>query len=131
MPDWKPDKEKPPVAPTTGGQSKTVRAIDNRLITNPGEDDNRIVAYRAASGAVWRYAGKRGRVLEMLATWQQGVTQWDTLPWHTRLGGSIHAMRCNGLGIATEIEGRYRHARYRLETPGTLIIQGENREAAA
>lgn len=131
MTDWKLNKEKPPVVATTGGQSKTVEAIDNHLIANPCSNDNRIVAFRAPNGEVWRYAGKRGRVLQMLATRQQGVTQWDTLPWHTRLGSSVHAMRCDGLSIATEIEGRYRHARYRLETPGSLIIQGENREAAA
>lgn len=125
-----PDHEKPPVALTTEGISNTVEAIDNRLIANRGPADNRIVAFRAADGASWRYGGKRGRVLEMLATWPQGVTQWDTLPWHTRLGGTIHALRCDGLAISTEIEGRYRHARYRLATLGTLI-QAENREVAA
>lgn len=57
-----------------------------------------------------------------------GLTQWDTLPWHTRLGGTIHAMREDGLDITTELEGEYRHVRYRLATPGSLFKQGKNRE---
>lgn len=125
------ERKQPPVAPTTGGPSKTVEAIDNRLIANPGNDDNRVVAFRAAGGATWSYRGKRGRVLAMLAQTPEGVTQWDTLPWHTRLGGNIHALRRAGLTISTEIEGRYRHARYRLATPGSVIIHRENTEAAA
>jgi hypothetical protein len=60
-------------------------------------------------------------VLAMLASRADGVTQWDTLPWHTRLGGTIHALRRDGLSIHTEREGEYRHARYRLQTPGTLL----------
>ena len=62
----------------------------------------------------------------MLANEAGGVTQWDTLPWHTRLGGTIHALRRDGLLIDTEREGEHRHARYRLRTPGRLIIQAEN-----
>lgn len=126
----KSEREKPPVAPTTGGQSKTVEAIDNPLIANHNNDDNRLVAFRAAGGATWSYRGKRGRVLAMLANMSDGVTQWDTLPWHTRLGGTIHALRRDGLAISTEIEGRYRHARYRLATTGWLIKQSDNRGAA-
>ncbi|MCB2052511.1 MAG: hypothetical protein KDE63_13895 [Novosphingobium sp.] len=45
------------------------------------------------------YRGKRARVLTMYATSREGVTQWDCLPWHTRLGGTIHAMRRDGLDI--------------------------------
>ncbi len=78
-------------------------------------------AFRAPTGIVWRYRGKRGRVLAMLATMPAGLTQWDTLPWHTRLGGTIHALRRDGLVIDTEREGDCRHARYRLATPGNLI----------
>jgi len=130
MTDARPKNEKPPVAPTTGGQSKTVEAIDNRLIADDGRTGNRVVAYRAASGATWRYRGKRARVLVMLARRSEGVTQHDTLPWHTRLGGTIHAMRDDGLTITTEIEGPYRHARYRLATPGCLIKQAGNRQSA-
>lgn len=78
-------------------------------------------AFRAFNGTVWCYTGKRGRVLAMLATSPVGLTQWDTLPWHTRLGGTIHALRRDGLAIDTEREGEYRHARYRLATPGKLI----------
>ena len=50
----------------------------------------------------------------------RAVTQWDTLPWHTRLGGTIHALRNDGLLIGTVREGRYRHARYTLLTAGTI-----------
>lgn len=89
------------------------------------------VAYRAPTGQIWRYSGKRGRVLAMLATRPAGLTQWDTLPWHTRLGGTIHALRRDGLAIDTEREGEFRHARYRLATPGSLIQQARNSEQAA
>lgn len=89
------------------------------------------VAYRAPTGQIWRYTGKRGRVLAMLATRPAGLTQWDTLPWHTRLGGTIHALRRDGLAIDTEREGEYRHARYRLATPGSLIQQPRNRDWVA
>lgn len=122
--------EKPPVAATTEGQSKTLEAIDIRLIANRSAADNHVVAYRASDGSIWRYPGKKGRVLAMLATKPEGVTQHDTYPWHTRLGGTIHAMRCDGLAIDTQREGRYRHARYRLTTLGSLIGQGEIREAS-
>lgn len=71
-------------------------------------------AYRDSDGRIWRYSGKRARVLDMLVGLPGGVTQWDCLPWHTRLGASIHAMREDGLAISTELEGPYRHARYRL-----------------
>lgn len=77
-------------------------------------------AFRSLAGAVWRYSGKRARVLAMLATSQTGLTQWDTLPWHTRLGGTIHVLREDGLSIETVRKGEYRHARYWLRTPGTL-----------
>jgi len=123
-----PDKKMAPVAPTTKGLPRTVEAIDNRLIANPSHDDNRIVAFRASDGVTYRYRGKRGRVLAMLANKRDGVTQHDTYPWHTRLGGTVHALRQDGLCISTEIVGRYRHARYRLATPGSLIKQLKNRE---
>jgi hypothetical protein len=76
----------------------------------------RKVAYRDSEGRKWGYRGKRARVLDMLVASPGGITQWDTLPWHTRLGASIHAMREDGLAITTELEGPYRHARYRLAT---------------
>lgn len=50
----------------------------------------------------------------MLVAMPQGVTQHDCYPWHTRLSGTIHALRMDGLAITTELEGPYRHARYRL-----------------
>jgi len=71
-------------------------------------------SYIGSSGQIWRYRGKRALVLDMLADWPHGVTQLDCIPWHTRLGASIHAMREDGLTISTELEGPYRHARYRL-----------------
>lgn len=63
--------------------------------------------------------------MAMLAE-SDSVTQWDTLPWYTRLGGTIHALRQDGLAIDTELEGEYRHARYRLRTPGTVTIHRDN-----
>lgn len=78
--------------------------------------DGAKTAYRDSEGRKWAYRGKRAVVLDMLVSMPQGVTQHDTLPWHTRLGGTIHAMREDGLAISTEIEGPYRHARYRLAT---------------
>lgn len=83
---------------------------------------------RSIDGRSWHYRGKRARVVEMLVSMPQGVTQWDCWPWHTRLGGTIHALRCDGLEISTELEGDYRHARYRLHSPVRLMIQGENSE---
>jgi hypothetical protein len=82
--------------------------------------------YRASTGFIWAFTGKIGRVLQMLATEPDGVTQWDCWPWHTRLGASIHALREAGLEIETQREGDCRHARYFLRTPGRLILQAEN-----
>ena len=79
------------------------------------------VRFVSSDGCARAYRGKRARVLTMLATMAQGVTKWDCLPWHTRLGGTIHALRRDGLEISTELEGEYRHARYRLHTVGQLI----------
>ncbi len=90
----------------------------------------RQVRFRDDRGRIWAYRGKRGRVLAMLSTMGGGMTQWDTLPWHTRLSGSIHAMREDGLDIETVLEGENRHARYWLRTAGTLIQQGDNRPAS-
>jgi len=83
---------------------------------------------RSIDGRSWTYRGKRARVVEMLTSMPQGVTQWDCLPWHTRLGGTIHALRRDGLEISTELEGDYRHARYRLHTQVRLIIHRGNSE---
>lgn len=144
----KPEKKRGPVALTTEPPCNRVEATVRLAYFRSGGAGNgslsaktsghapegrnaRETAYQGSTGQIWRYRGKRSQVLEMLATMSRGVTQWDTLPWHTRLGGTIHALRRDGLAITTEIEGRYRHARYRLATPGSLIIQPENREAAA
>jgi len=82
------------------------------------------IAFRGPDDRIWAYNRKKGRVLQMLATRCQGVTQWDCLPWHTRLGASIHVFRRDGLLIETVREGEFNHARYYLRTPGTLLIDG-------
>lgn len=87
-------------------------------------------AFQAPDGRIWRYSGKRACVLIMLVEHDHGITQWDTLPWHTRLGGTVHAMRRDGLDISTELEGEYRHARYRLRIRGRLLLQPESSEGA-
>lgn len=91
----------------------------------PGKPKPHRIAFQDATCRVWRYPGKKGRVLAMLATSRNGITQHDTLPWHTRLGGTIHAMRQDGLTIDTEREGEYRYARYWLRTVGHLIEGGD------
>lgn len=88
------------------------------------------VVFRSEAGQVFAHKGKVGRVLQMLATEPGGITQYDTYPWHTRLGASIHLLRESELAIETIREGEFRHGRYRLLTPGCLIIQAETAEAA-
>lgn len=141
-------KEKPPVGATTEGQPNAVGANGDASFAHrraTGKADKAAsnektdlaangaasVAFRSSTGRIWRYTGKRGRVLAMLANSSFGVTQWDTLPWHTRLGSTIHAMRRDGLAIETKREGEFRHARYWLVTLGSLIKQGKNRERGA
>ena len=97
----------------TGKRAGGAREASGRAVTSRA-------AFRSLAGRVWHYSGKRARVLAMLATTRTGVTQWDTLPWHTRLGGTIHALREDGLSIETVREGEYRHARYWLRTPGLM-----------
>jgi hypothetical protein len=89
------------------------------------------VFFETDNGERWYYTRKRARVLQMLATMQQGLTQHDCYPWHTRLGGTIHAMREDGLEIETVLEGEFRHARYFLRTKGRLAAQPENGKLAA
>jgi len=127
-----PDMEGPPALGTEGHGKIAVGAIAADMYADsPAAGKGaqhlrpRRVAYRASTGRIWRYSGKRARVLAMLATSRHGVTQWDTLPWHTRLGGTIHAMRKDGLSIETVREGEFRHARYWLRTTGQLIEGGE------
>lgn len=134
--------ERPPAVDAAEGRSIAVGAnagaayrgdgAAGKLPVRAREPSGRVLpsraAFRASTGRIWRYSGKRARVLVMLASEAGGVTQWDTLPWHTRLGGTIHALRRDGLVIDTEREGEFRHARYRLRTPGRLIIQAENSE---
>ena len=76
--------------------------------------DTAKTAYRDSNGRIWAYRGKRALVLDMLVERAAGITQHDCYPWHTRLGGTIHAMREDGLTISAELEGPYRQARYRL-----------------
>ncbi|MCK0098454.1 hypothetical protein MWU38_03565 [Qipengyuania sp. S6317L1] len=120
------DKKKAPDAVTSKGQPKPVEAFDNPHIAHDAGTSKSIVRFRSGEGRVWTYHGKRARVLSMLVNARNGVTQHDTYPWHTRLGGTIHAMREDGLSITTELEGEYRHARYRLATAGCLIKQARN-----
>ena len=140
------DNECPPVAPTTEGLHSAVGA--NAMIQYANDADagkprfdpplkayqNTMphdgkgiarIAFRASEGRLWAYRGKRARVLAMLATNDDGVTQWDCYPWHTRLAASVQVMRDDGIEIETTLEGPYRHARYRLRTPGTLTMQGD------
>jgi Winged helix domain len=120
------DKKKAPDAATSKGQPKRVEAFDNPHIAHDARSSKLIVRFRSSEGNIWAYRGKRARVLSMLANAPNGVTQYDTFPWHTRLGGTIHAMREDGLSITTEREGEFRHARYRLATAGCLLLQAKN-----
>lgn len=140
----------PPVAPTTEGASIDLKpnAPDDYNATGAAGKGNFAMpkksagrpdslpaisprsggtptSFRAPDGRIWAYRHKRGKVLQMLATWCQGVTQCDTLPWHTRLAATVDVMRDDGLLIDTVIEGDNRHARYFLRTPGTLLPKGE------
>ncbi len=125
------EREKPPVGCTTGGLTNSLEAFDRRSIAHPANQDKARCTFHSSEGGVWSYHGKRARVLFLLVTSPNGLTQWDTLPWHTRLGGTIHAMRRDGLSISTEIEGRYRHARYRLVTRGRFRGPDGESEVAA
>ena len=130
----RPGNECPPAVRAAEGQCIAVEASTCIAYLGDGAAGKRAVgagealgraitsrtAFRSLAGRVWLYSGKRARVLDMLATTRTGITQWDTLPWHTRLGGTIHVLREDGLSIETVREGEYRHARYWLRTPGTL-----------
>ena len=105
------------------GRNTPIEAQDGQGVVQAAK-----VTCHDSAGRKWAYRGKRARVVELLATMPDGVTQWDTLPWHTRLGGTIHALRRDGLEISTELEGPCRHARYRLHSPVRLIEQEENRQ---
>ena len=125
--DYAGNEQAPDVAPSEA-EPKSVVAIDNPHIAHKADAGKPVAKFRSLFGEVWTYRNKRAWVLQMLVNAPNGVTQHDTLPWHTRLGGTIHAMRKDGLAITTEIEGEFRHARYRLATAGCLIKQAENRE---
>lgn len=125
----RPKRKAPTVVGATAGASKAMGAIAQSVYTRHAVTGNNVrskryaekVTFEAASGERWGFSGKVGRVLRMLATMPYGVTQWDTLPWHTRLGSSVHTLRESGLAITTQREGDYRHARYFLQTPGSLV----------
>lgn len=127
--DYSGNEKAPDVAPSEA-EPKSVVATGTILIAQAGKTGNHIVTLRAANGQSWSYSGKRGRVLAMSAEAGDGVTQHDTLPWHTRLGGSIHVMRQDGLIVTTELEGEYRHARYRLAMGDCLSIQPRDKGTA-
>jgi hypothetical protein len=120
----------PTVVTATAGASNAVGALAKPLYMQSRLSGNhrkravnaRAVCFRSANGQHWCFHGKIGRVLHMLATLPQGITQWDTLPWHTRLGASVHALREAGLSIDTKREGECRHARYILRTLGYLLL---------
>lgn len=124
-----PQRKAPTVVRATAGASNAVGAIAEPSYTLHALAGNNVlskryaekVTFEAASGERWGFSGKVGRVLRMLATMPHGVTQWDTLPWHTRLGSSVHTLRESGLAITTQREGDYRHARYFLKTPGSIV----------
>lgn len=123
---------KPPAVRAAEGQPIPVGANGKFLFAqNAFAGKVSCAGFRDCSGRLWRYRGKHGRVLAMLATMEEGVTQSDCLPWHTRLGETIHTMRFDGLDISTEREGEFRRARYRLETPGRLVGVGIFPERAA
>lgn len=116
----------PSDADTSEGQTENVENPENQLYSKRASRDNRnyAVRYRCHDGSVIGFTGKRGRSFELLARSPSGLTQWDTLPWHTRLGASIHDMRRAGLLIETRMEPNAdsgRHARYFLRTPGRLL----------
>lgn len=125
----RPKRKTPAVVRATAGASNAVGAIAEPSYTLHAVTGNNVrskryaakVTFEAASGERWGFSGKVGRVLRMLATMPHGVTQWDTLPWHTRLGSSVHTLRESGLAITTQREGDYRHARYFLNTPGFIV----------
>lgn len=121
-----PETKWAPIAATIEGPSidmeynaMTVFADLNRMSKSLGL----AIVFSGPNGRNWPYKGKRARVVDMLASNPTGITQHDTLPWHTRLGGTIHALRQDGLEISTELEGPYRHARYRLHTPGRIVTR--------
>lgn len=123
----------PPAVAAAEGECITLEANASRKYSQPAPRDkgSRVSQskFQSDQGQVFTHTGKVGRVLEMLATLPEGVTQYDTYPWHTRLGASIHLLREGGLAIETIREGECRHGRYRLLTPGRLIIQAKTGEA--
>lgn len=128
-------RKAPTVVTATAGAGNAVGALAKQPYTQDATAGNNVrseqyadkVTFEAASGQRWGFSGKVGRVLHMLATMPRGLTQWDTLPWHTRLGSSVHTLRVSGLSIITEREGEYRHARYFLKTPGSLAAPQSER----
>lgn len=117
----------PPAAATAGGASRSSEALANCSYANSRELRKRenpskfSVTFRGDNGEVWKHRGKVGRVLELLANQANGVTQYTTFPWHTRLAASIEILRKSGLAIETKREGAFRHARYHLVTKGILV----------
>ena len=117
------DKKKAPDGATSKAQPKSVVAIDTPHIAQGARDDKPLTSFQSREGHVWTYHGKRARVLAMLVNAPNGVTQWDTLPWHTRLGGTIHAMREDGLAISTEHPPQ-NGSQYALCGPSSSTLRG-------
>ncbi len=150
----RPSNEKAPDVAPSEAKPNTVEANDTAHIAQCGQSSNpnwdreklelsmwAVVAmvpghvvktsYTDGDGRAWSYKGKKAIVLDMLMTRPGGITQLNCIPWHTRLSGTIHALRQDGLEIVTEIEGRYRHARYRMPTDCSLIIDPIHWQAAS
>ncbi|WP_292940477.1 MULTISPECIES: hypothetical protein [unclassified Novosphingobium] len=88
----------------------------------PYLDDDQLTFVTATGGIVLR-SGTSGRVLYLLATIGEGFTSWECQPWITNLSDCIRDLRRSGLEIHTIFDGISGRARYRLRSPGVLIIE--------
>lgn len=125
-----PKMKRPPAAGTAEGASYPMgETVSHPYAGADGTDKQKPesverIMFRSVVGRTWRYRGKRARVLTLVTSAPDGLTQWDTLPWHTRFVGTIHVLREDGLAIETACKGDCRHARYRLLTAGCLVSGG-------
>lgn len=115
----------PPPAPHLPGASSVAVPDPRSSRIYCGSIENvEYVRFRSPTGRYCTYGGTRAHVILMLVQAPDGLTQSDTLPWHTRLSETIHVFRQHGFEISTEFEGKYRRARYRLLTRGNLPVRG-------
>ncbi len=117
-----------PAAPTA---ERSIASIDTTVQTycpanadsgKPPRQRKDRTLFRTVAGEECAHSGNAGRVLQLLASNPDGITQFTTYPWHTRLAASIQMLRLSGLDIQTEREGPSRHARYILVTQGELVV---------